>query len=66
MEDLNNSYSISFELNLNIKRYGEFLTDNILEKHLENYDIEESQLKKDFKKHMKGLFHREINKFEIL
>ena len=34
MEDLNNSYSISFELNLNIKRYGEFLTDNILEKYL--------------------------------
>ena len=29
MEDLNNSYSISFELNLNIKRYGEFLTNTI-------------------------------------
>ena len=66
MEDLNNSSSISFELNLIIKRYGEFLTNNILEKYLENYDIEESQLKKNFKKHMKELFHREINKFEIL
>ena len=57
MEELNNSYSISFELNLNIKRYGEFLTNNILEKYLENIEIEESQLKKDFKKHMKELFH---------
>ena len=64
MEDLNNSSS--FELNFNIKRYEEFVTNNILEKYLENYDIEESQLKKNFKKHMKELFHREINKFEIL
>ena len=67
MEDPDNSSSISFELNLNIKKYGEFLANNILEKYLENYDLEESQLKKDFKKHMKGLFHiifREINKFE--
>ncbi len=32
MEDLNNSSS--FELNLNIKRYEEFLTNNILEKYL--------------------------------
>ena len=29
MEDLNNSYSISFELNLNTKKYGEFLTNTI-------------------------------------
>ena len=67
LEDPDNSSSISFELNLNIKKYGEFLANNILEKYLENYDLEESQLKKDFKKHMKGLFHiifREINKFE--
>ena len=67
MEDPDNSSSISFELNLNIKKYGEFLANNILEKYLENYDLEESQLKKDFKKHIKGLFHiifREINKFE--
>ena len=67
LEDPDNSSSISFELNLNIKKYGEFLANNILEKYLENYDLEESQLKKDFKKHIKGLFHiifREINKFE--
>ena len=67
MEDPDNSSSITFELNLNIKKYGEFLANNILEKYLENYDLEENQLKKDFKKHMKGLFHiifREINKFE--
>jgi hypothetical protein len=32
MEDLNNSSS--FELNFNIKRYEEFLTNNILEKYL--------------------------------
>ena len=43
-----------------------FLLIIFQKKYLENYDIEESQLKKDFKKHMKGLFHREINKFEIL
>ena len=67
MEDPDNSSSISFELMLNIKKYGEFIANNILQKYLENYDLEESQLKKDFKKHMKGLFHiifREINKFE--
>ena len=67
MEDPDNSSSITFELMLNIKKYGEFIANNILQKYLENYDLEESQLKKDFKKHMKGLFHiifREINKFE--
>ena len=32
MEDPDNSSSISFELNLITKKYGEFLTNNILEK----------------------------------
>ena len=69
IEDPNN-YSISFELLLNVKKYGEYLANIILEKYKENYDLEEEQLIKDFKtKHMKKLFHiifREINNFENL
>ncbi len=43
LKDLNNYSSISFELNLNIiQKYGEFLINTILDKYLENYDIEES------------------------
>jgi hypothetical protein len=68
IEDAENTLTISFELMLNIKKYGEFMSNNILQKFLENYDLEESQLKKDFeKKHMKTLFHSifsEINSFD--
>ena len=70
IEDPNKCYSISFELLLNVKKYGEYLANIILEKYKENYDLEEEQLIKDFKtKHMKKLFHiifREINNFENL
>jgi len=66
-QDLN---KMSFELMLNIKKYGEVMSNNILQKFLENYDLEESQLKKDFeKKHMKTLFHAifsEINSFDTV
>ena len=68
LEDPENVNKVSFELMLNIKKYGEFMSNNILLKFLENYDLEESQLKKDFeKKYMKALFHSifaEINCFD--
>jgi len=67
MSDPEACEKMSFELMLNIKKYGEFLSNNIIQKFLENYDLEESQLKKDFDKHMKALFHSifaEINSFE--
>lgn len=64
----NETTSMAFELMLNIKKYGEEMSNNILQKFLENYDLEESQLKKDFeKKYMKPLFHSifaEISPFE--
>ena len=69
MDDPNNCISIAFELNLNIKKYGEAIAEKILQKFLENYDLEEAQLKKDFKKYIKALFHsifREISKFESI
>ena len=69
MDDPNNCISIAFELNLNIKKYGEAVAEKILQKFLENYDLEEAQLKKDFKKYIKALFHsifREISKFESI
>ena len=70
IEDPKNCYSISFEILLNIKKYGEYLANIILEKYKENYDLDEEKLIKDFKtKHMKKLFHiifREINPFENL
>ena len=37
----------------------------LFKKKIENW-YRRKLIKKDFKKHMKGLFHREINKFEIL
>jgi hypothetical protein len=55
------------ELMLNIKKYGEFMSNNIIQKFLENYDLEEKQLKTDFQKYMKKLFHsmfQEITPFE--
>jgi len=62
------SPNISFELMLNIKKYGEVMSNNILQKFLENYDLEENQLKKDLeKKYLKALFHTifaEINSFD--
>ena len=64
-----NCISVAFELNLNIKKYGETIAEKILQKFLENYDLEESQLKHDFKKYIKALFHsifREISKFESI
>lgn len=67
MSDPETCEKMSFELMLNIKKYGEFLSNNIIQKFLENYDLEESQLKKDFDKHMKAMFHSifaEINSFE--
>ena len=67
MEYPDNCTAMTFELDLNIKKYGEVMAENILQKYLENSDLEENQLKKDFKLHMKPLFHlifREINAFE--
>jgi V8-like Glu-specific endopeptidase len=68
MQDSECTTSMAFELMLNIKKYGEVMSNNILQKFLENYDLEESQLKKDFeKKYMKPLFHSifaEISPFE--
>jgi V8-like Glu-specific endopeptidase len=68
MQDSENCQTMNFELMLNIKKYGENMSNKILQKFLENYDLEESQLKKDFeKKYMKQLFHSifaEIASFE--
>lgn len=67
MEDPENVNVISFELMLNIKKYGEFISNNIIQKYLENYDLEINKLKQDFKKHLKALFHTifaEINSFD--
>jgi V8-like Glu-specific endopeptidase len=61
--------SKSFELMLNIKKYGEITSNNILQKFLENYDLEEKQLKADFNKYTKALFHSifsEIHSFELI
>ena len=69
MEDPENCNSLSFEVILNIKKYGEVLAKNILEKFLETNDIEEKNMKKDIKKYLKGLFHlifKEINQFESI
>ncbi len=68
MQDSENCQTMKFELMLNIKKYGEIMSNKIIQKFLENYDLEESQLKKDFeKKYMKPLFHSifaEISSFE--
>lgn len=69
MDDPVNCTSIAFELGLNIKNYGESIAEKILNKFLENYDLELNQLKQDFKKHMKALFHSifiEISLFESI
>lgn len=70
MEDPEEQIAISFELMLNIKKYGEIMSEKILQKYLENYDLEINQMKKDFeKKHMKALFHSifaEINGFDCV
>ena len=69
MEDPENCNSLSFEVILNIKKYGEVLAKNILEKFLETNDIKEKNMKKDIKKYLKGLFHlifKEINQFESI
>jgi V8-like Glu-specific endopeptidase len=61
--------SKSFELMLNIKKYGEIMSNNILQKFLENYDLEEKQLRTDFNKYTKALFHSifaEIHSFETV
>ena len=42
----NNCFYLNFELLINIKLYGEVMATKILLKFLENYDIEEKQLKK--------------------
>jgi hypothetical protein len=58
---------LTLELMLNIKKYGEFMSNTIIQKFLENYDLEEKQLKTDFQKYMKKLFHsifQEITSFE--
>lgn len=68
MDNVDDQISISFELMLNIKKYGEYMSDKILNKFMENYDLELSQLKAEFKnKYMKPLFHSifaEINMFD--
>lgn len=67
MEDPENCSSVSYEVKLNITKYGEVLANNIYGKFLETNDIEEKNLKKHMKKYIKPLFHmifKEINEFE--
>lgn len=51
-----NLYNIVFEVDINMK-YGDELGQKVLEKYMENYDLDIQSIKENFKqKHMKALF----------
>ena len=66
-EDPEKVFYMIFDLELNIEKYAKDVSDSLLKTFLDDYGLEEEELKKDFTKHMKNLFHtifREIKVFE--